>query len=99
MGTRFCPAAGKVAYVRHQEAEKIVARFTKANQGIASHPQSAYRCTVCRRWHVTSLTPDEAADHKRARGTPPPPKRTPRLRAFRPKVKRKPTPPPTRKPT
>lgn len=97
MAARYCPAAGKVAYVRHQEAEKVVAYHAKKLNGIASHPRTAYRCVVCRRWHVTSLTPEEAADHKRARGTPPPPKRTPKLR---PQRKRKTTPKPRkRKPT
>lgn len=96
MAARYCVAAGKVAYVRHQEAEKVIALHAKRCNGSASRPLSPYRCVVCRRWHLTGLTPEEAADHRRARGTPPPPKKAPRLR---PKTKRKTTPkPPRRKP-
>lgn len=80
MALRICAAAGKVAFVRHSQAEKVVASYRKkAASGVAEAPRSAYRCAVCRRWHVTGQSPQEAADWKRAQGKPPM-KRKPRLK-------------------
>lgn len=73
MGIHFCTASGKMAYVRPQDAEKAIAkqRF-RAERGLAQVPLSTYRCAVCRRWHLTSMTPQETAERKQARGGPPP---------------------------
>lgn len=84
MGARTCTAAGKVAFVRHQDAEKLIARYAKRNRGLAAAPLSPYRCTTCRRWHVTNMTPAESAEYQAARGKPAgAPKAKPKLRGAR----------------
>lgn len=72
MGVRKCTAAGKLAFVRHQYAEKLVAFYRRvAETGAVEVPRSVYRCVACRRWHVTGYTPEQTADWKRAQGKPP----------------------------
>lgn len=82
MGARICTAAGKVAFTRHQDAEKLLARYRKLAP-VAGVPRAAYRCPACRRWYVTGQTPQEVADWKRAQGAPPK-ARKPRLKRKRP---------------
>lgn len=71
MGNRLCRATGKVSFVRHQDAEKVVARFSPARKrGLVEAPQAVYRCRSCNRWHLTGMTPAESAEYTRLRGKP-----------------------------
>lgn len=64
---RICPPTGKRIYTRHQEAAKEVGRFPKARIALAHAPQSAYRCEHCRRWHLTSYTPEHNRNLQKAK--------------------------------
>ena len=72
MGNRVCRATGKVSFVRHQDAEKVMAHYSPARKrGLVEAPQAIYRCVSCNRWHLTCMTPAESAEYTRLRGKPP----------------------------
>lgn len=59
MGRRICQQTGKVSFVRHQDAAKQVGSVFTRKTGLADTAQSFYQCEFCKRWHVTSLPPQE----------------------------------------
>lgn len=67
MKPRICAATGKHTYTRHQEAEKVAGSIPKAKIELAHVPQSAYRCEHCRRWHLTSYSPERTRRIQKAK--------------------------------
>lgn len=68
MGKRACQATGKVAFVRHQDAAKVIGDLRVRHRlPAADGPLSLYQCEHCRRWHVTGMTAEQTRDIQRAK--------------------------------
>lgn len=60
MARKRCKATGSVSFVRHQDAEKVLGMLNvKGRSELAQVPKSIYRCSHCRRWHVSGYAPDD----------------------------------------
>jgi hypothetical protein len=59
MGKFICQRSGKVAFVRHQDAAKVVGDVGNRHRiPSADAPKSIYQCEHCGRWHVTGYPPE-----------------------------------------
>jgi hypothetical protein len=71
---RICAATGKRIYKRHQAADKALGIAAKQEgEGSAQVPRATYRCSSCRRWHLTNDLPEDVRHMKavlRLRNTP-----------------------------
>lgn len=59
-GKRRCPS-GKVIYGSRGEVQKALdnGRWV-GKSGLHKHPQEAYSCKQRKRWHLTSMTPEQS---------------------------------------
>ena len=56
---KVCPVQGKRMFKHYQDAARILKYSQKPRLHEAANPQSMYRCSHCKTWHVTSYTPAE----------------------------------------
>lgn len=55
-----CERTGKHKFKRHQDAASALGRMRRyaKDVGAAACPKSFYQCQHCKRWHLTSYSPE-----------------------------------------